>query len=42
MFSVPRVIPSDAENMFNDPVSVVWINFVESQMKVCSISVKKI
>jgi hypothetical protein len=28
--------------MFNDPVSLVWIYFLESQMKVCSISMKKI
>jgi hypothetical protein len=27
--------------MFNDPVSLVWIYFLESQMKVCSISMKK-
>jgi hypothetical protein len=30
------------KRMFNDPVSLVWINFLESQMKVCSISTKKI
>jgi hypothetical protein len=28
--------------MFNDPMSLVWIYFSESQMKVCSISMKKI
>jgi hypothetical protein len=28
--------------MFNDSVSLVWIYFLESQMKVCSISMKKI
>jgi hypothetical protein len=28
--------------MFNDPASLVWIYFLESQMKVCSISVNKI
>jgi hypothetical protein len=28
--------------MFNDPVFLVWIYFLESQIKVCSISMKKI
>jgi hypothetical protein len=28
--------------MFNDPVSLDWIYFLESQMNVCSISTKKI
>jgi hypothetical protein len=28
--------------MFHDPVSLFWIYFLESQMKVCSISMKKI
>jgi hypothetical protein len=28
--------------MLNDPVSLVWIYFSESQMKVCSISMKRI
>jgi hypothetical protein len=28
--------------MFNDPVCLVWIYFLENQMKVCSISMKKI
>jgi hypothetical protein len=28
--------------MFNDPIPLVWIYFLESQMKVCYISMKKI
>jgi hypothetical protein len=28
--------------MFNDPLSLVWIYFLESQMKVCSIFMKEI
>jgi hypothetical protein len=35
-------MPDDAEKKFNDPVSLVWIYLLESHMKVCSISVKKI
>jgi hypothetical protein len=34
--------PTMLRKMFNDPVSLVWIYFLESQMKVCSISMKKI
>jgi hypothetical protein len=34
--------PTVLRKMFNDPVSLVWIYFLESQMKVCSISIKKI
>jgi hypothetical protein len=34
--------PMMLRKMFNDPVSLVWIYFLESQMKVCSISMKKI
>jgi DNA polymerase III delta subunit len=30
------------KKMFNDPVSLVWIYFLESQMKVHSISMRKI
>jgi hypothetical protein len=29
-------------NVFNDPIPIGWIYFLESQMKVCSISMKKI
>jgi hypothetical protein len=32
--------PTMLRKMFNDPVSLVWIYFLESQMKVCSISMK--
>jgi hypothetical protein len=28
--------------MFHDPVSLFWIYFLESQMKVCCISMEKI
>jgi hypothetical protein len=34
--------PMMLKKMFNDPVSLVWIYFLESQMKVCSISMKKV
>jgi hypothetical protein len=34
--------PTMPRKMFNDPVSLVWIYFLESQMKVHSISMKKI
>jgi hypothetical protein len=34
--------PTMLRKKFNDPASLVWIYFLESQMKVCSISMKKI
>jgi hypothetical protein len=34
--------PKMQRKMLNDPVSLVWIYFLESQMKDCSISIKKI
>jgi hypothetical protein len=33
--------PMTLAKMFNDPVSLVWIYFLESQIKVCSISMNK-
>jgi hypothetical protein len=33
--------PARLRKMFNDPVSLVWIYFLECQMKVSSISMKK-
>jgi hypothetical protein len=33
-------MPDDAENIFNDPVSIVWFYFLESQLKVCCNTIK--
>jgi hypothetical protein len=41
IFSFQRKMPDDAEKVFIDPVSLVWIYFLESQMNVCPISMKK-
>jgi hypothetical protein len=34
-------MPDDAKKNINDPVSLAWIYFLGSQIKVCSISMKK-
>jgi hypothetical protein len=41
-FSKKKKNPTMLRKMFSDPVSIVWIYFLESQMKVSSTSMKKI
>jgi hypothetical protein len=33
-------MPDNAENIKNHPVSIVWFNFLESQLKVCCNTIK--
>jgi hypothetical protein len=42
MFSFLKKCLTKLRKKFNDPVPFVWIYFLESQMKVCSTSMKKI